>query len=151
MGVAAQTERQIAGFLAKYSPAIEAQLIDARARLRALFPRGFELVYDNYNALVFGISPSGRTSDSFISVTGYPRWVTLFFLNGADLDDPQGLLQGEGKQVRGVRLKTPADIDSPAVQALIAQAVRARAAEFETAPALSTVIKVVAEKQRPRR
>jgi hypothetical protein len=53
---ASATENQIAAFLAKYSPAIEAELIDARARLRAFFPRGFELVFDNYNALVFGMS-----------------------------------------------------------------------------------------------
>src|ERR1700679_1045575 len=103
-------ESQIAVFLGKYTPAIEAQLRDARARLRARFPRGFELVFDNYNALVFGISPTEHTRDSFISVAGYPKWVTLFFLNGKDLHDPQGLLEGEGKQVRGIRLKQSADI-----------------------------------------
>ena len=77
-------ESQIAIFLRKYTPTVEAQLREARNRLRAMFPRGFELVYDNYNALVFGISPTERTSDAFISVAGYPRWVTLFFLPAPD-------------------------------------------------------------------
>ena len=45
-------ESQISIFLRKYTPAVEAQLREARARLRAMFPRGFELVYDNYSALV---------------------------------------------------------------------------------------------------
>jgi len=49
-------ESQIAIFLRKYTPAVEEQLREARTRLRAMFPRGSELVYDNYNALVFGIS-----------------------------------------------------------------------------------------------
>ena len=62
-------ESQIAIFLRKYTPAVEEQLREARTRLRAMFPRGFELVYDNYNALVFGISPTERTSDAFISGT----------------------------------------------------------------------------------
>lgn len=39
---------QISVFLRKYTPALEAQLREARTRLRAMFPRGFELVYDNY-------------------------------------------------------------------------------------------------------
>src|SRR5438034_2662315 len=114
------TESQIAAFLSRYTPAIEAQLREARGRLRALFPRGFELVYDNYNALVFAISPTERTSEAFLSVAGYPKWVTLFFLHGATLHDPNGLLEGEGKQVRGIRLKDPSNINTPEVEALIA-------------------------------
>ena len=145
------TERRIAGFMAKYTPAIAAQLRDARQRLRAHFPRGVEMVFDNYNALVFGIGPTDHTRESFISIAGYPKWVTLFFLEGASLHDPDGLLEGEGNQVRGIRLKTPADMDSPAVAALIAQAIATRADALASAPPLSTVIKAEVEKQRPRR
>jgi hypothetical protein len=101
---ASAIESQVAVFLGKYTPVVEAQLREARSRLRALFPRGFELVYDNYNALVFGISPTERTSDVFLSVAGYPKWVTLFFLHGDGLRDPSGLLEGQGKQVRSIRL-----------------------------------------------
>ena len=144
-------ERRIAAFVDKYTPAIAAQLRDARRRLRAHFPRGVEMVFDNYNALVFGIGPDDRTRESFISIAGYPRWVTLFFLDGASLDDPQGLLEGAGKQVRGIRLKTPADLDSPAVAALIAQAIAPRRDALAAAPPLATVIKAEVEKQRPRR
>lgn len=147
----ARTESQIAAFLGKYTPAIEAQLREARARLRARFPRGYELVFDNYNALVFGISPSERTRESFISLAGYPKWITLFFLYGVGLDDPEGLLEGAGKQVRSIRLRQPADIDSPAVAALIAQAVSSREAALAAAPALTTIVKMVAARQRPRR
>ena len=144
-------ESQIEGFLGKYTPAIEAQLREARARLRGMFPRGFELVYDNYNALVFAISPSERTPEAFISVVGYPKWVTLFFLHGTDLRDPDGLLEGQGKQIRSVRLKKPASINTPEVRALITQAVRPYESAFLAAPGLTTVIKLVSAKQRPRR
>ena len=145
------TESQIAGFLAKYTPAIEAQLVDARARLRAFFPRGFELVFDNYNALVFGISPTESSRDSFVSVAGYPKWITLFFLYGADLHDPTGRLEGEGKQVRGIRLKSPEEINAPEVTALIHQATKAHEAALYAAPPISTVVKAAVAKQRPRR
>ena len=144
-------ESQIAEFLAKYAPAIQADLREARGRLRALFPRGFELVYDNYNALVFGISPTERTSDAFLSIAGYPRWVTLFFLHGTKLEDPTGLLEGQGKQVRRIRLGRPSDIAAPEVAALIAQAARPHQPAFLAAPALGTVVKSISVKQRPRR
>ena len=148
---ASTTEKQIAAFLAKYSPAIETELAEARARLRGFFPRGFELVFDNYNALVFGMSPSERASDAFLSIAGYPKWVTLFFLHGTDLDDPNGLLEGQGKQVRSIRLKSHTDINTPQVEALISQAIRSHQAALLAASPLVTVIKMVVAKQRPRR
>jgi hypothetical protein len=144
-------ESQIDAFLGKYAPTIEAQLREARFRLRTRFSRGFELVFDNYNALVFGISTTERSSDAFVSLAAYPNWVTLFFLHGADLDDPAGLLQGQGKQVRSIRLKDAADIDTRSVRALIAQAVRRHEVALAAAPALTTVIKSVSARQRPRR
>jgi hypothetical protein len=148
---AAGVESQIAAFLGKYSPPIEARLRDARGRVRAKFPRGFELVYDNYNALVFGFSPTDRTPDAFLSVAGYPRWVTLFFLNGASLRDPSGLLEGDGKQVRSIRLEDAAQIDTPQVEALIAQAMSPCKTALLAAPPLTTIVKSVSAKQRPRR
>ena len=148
---ASATENQIAAFLAKYSPAIEAELMDARARLRAFFPRGFELVFDNYNALVFGMSPTVRASNAFLSVAGYPKWATLFFLHGKELDDPNGLLEGKGKQVRSIRLKSSADINTPQLEALVTQAIRPQQAALLAAPPLATVVKMVVAKQRPRR
>jgi hypothetical protein len=145
------TEARIDGFLGCYTPQIETQLRQARQRMRALFPRGFELVFDNYNALVFGYSPSERSADSRISIAGYPKWVTLFFLHGAALDDPQGLLEGKGKQVRSIRLEQPQDLDAPAVLALIRQAAAPQQEAFLAAPRLSTAIRMAMAKPRPRR
>jgi Domain of unknown function (DU1801) len=144
-------ETQIEGFVAKYSPEIAAALRDARARLRGHFPRGFELVFENYNALVFGMSPTERSLDAFVSIAGYPRWVTLFFLHGTELDDPAGLLAGTGKQVRSIRLVTPADLARPEVEALIAQAMRRHEAALGAGPPLTTVVKMVVASPRPRR
>jgi hypothetical protein len=144
-------ETQIDQFVGKYSTEIAAQLREARSHLRARFPRGFELIFDNYNALVFAISPSEKSSEAFISIAGYPRWITLFFLHGAKLRDPRGLLEGSGKQVRSIRLESSASINKPGVAALIAQAVRPHRSALQAAPILTTIIKSVVAKQRPRR
>ena len=143
--------REVRTFLAKYEPVIVAQVQAARKHLATLFPRGYELVYDNYNALVFGISTTERASDAIVSVAAYPRWVTLFFLKGAALSDPAGLLEGEGSTVRSIRLSPPEVLESKAVTALITQARCPYDAAFAQAPRLSTVIKSVSSKQRPRR
>jgi len=144
-------DAKISKFLAKYTPEIREQLQAARSHLKTHFPTGFELVYDNYNALVFAIASSERASDSVVSVAGYPRWVTLFFLHGADLPDPGGVLEGSGSQVRSVRLQPPARLLEPAVQSLIAAAKAGAVPALESAPALQTLIKSVSEKQRARK
>jgi hypothetical protein len=144
-------EQQIEKLIAKYSPEIAAQLRAARAWLRSLFPRGFELVFDNYNALVFAISANEQASVAFVSIAGYPRWVTLFFSHGAQLVDTEGLLQGTGKQVRSVRLDASATIQRQALKSLITQAAQPHQSELRSASPLTTIIKTVVVKQRPRR
>lgn len=144
-------EIRIARFVGSYTPEVAALLRGARARLHAMFPKGCELVYDNYNALVFAFGPTERASQLVLSIAGYPRWVTLFFRYGATLADPERLLEGSGSQIRGVRLASPRDLESAPIRDLIAQAVGRVAAAFATAPPRRTVIRSVADKQRPRR
>jgi hypothetical protein len=50
--------------------------------------------------------------------------VTLGFLRGTSLPDPAGLLEGTGKNLRHVKLRTAEDLQEPAVRKLIAAAAR---------------------------
>jgi len=70
--------------------------------MRKKFPRAEVMVYYNY-ALAIGFGPSERASDAVFSIVLYPRWVNLFFLQGAGLPDPHKLLKGSGKLVRSIR------------------------------------------------
>src|SRR5438067_2076242 len=116
-------EQQIAGFLAKYTLEMVASGKDARARMRQVIPGGFEFVYDNYNALVFGYGPSDRPSEAVLSLALMPQWVTLCFLQGARLSDPKNLLRGGGSIVRNIHLTSPAHLDDPDVERLISAAI----------------------------
>ena len=80
---------QVEGFVAKYTPELARTLQACRTRMHQLIPRGCELVFDNYNALVFGYAPTDRTPDSHLSLAAHPRWVTLFFLHGACACSPK--------------------------------------------------------------
>ncbi len=144
-------ETEIAGFLAEYTADLRQQFKDARMRMRKLVPHGYELVYDNYNALVFGYAPNDRGGQALISIAGYPQWVTLFFLRGVALPDPTKRLQGEGSTVRGIRLDGPETLDEPDVRALLERAMRPNAAAFAAAPRLTTIVKSVSAKRRSRK
>ncbi len=141
----------IASFLARYDESIAAQARAVREHLSELFPQGFELVYDNYNALVFGFGPTERASDVLVSVAAYPKWVTLFFLKGAALPDPHGVLQGSGSQVRSARLAPVSVLFSAPIQELLRLVIADAQAELALAPPLSTVVKSVSAKHRPRK
>jgi hypothetical protein len=50
--------------------------------------------------------------------------VTLAFLRGAALPDPEKLLEGKAKFVRNIRLRSLADVKRPGVKKLIAEAAK---------------------------
>jgi len=50
--------------------------------------------------------------------------VTFAFMRGAALPDPERLLEGTGRGVRHVKLRSVADVKRPGVKKLIAEAVR---------------------------
>lgn len=144
-------ESQLDEFIAKYTPEIGDVARAALAKMRARLCGAIELVYDNYNALAVGFSPTEKVSDVIVSITLYPRWVSLFFMYGATLPDPHNLLKGSGKQVRHILLNDASTLDKPTVQALIAHALERADKPLDSANPHRIVIKSISAKQRPRR
>jgi hypothetical protein len=144
----ASPEVQLEAFLAKYTPEIQDKARTAIARLRAWLPPAIEMVYDNYNALVVGFSPTEKVRDAVFSIALYPRWVTLFFLKGAGLPDPHQRLKGSGTTVRHVVLHDPATLDDPDVRELMTIALDRG---WTPGAERRLVIKMISAKQRPRR
>lgn len=144
-------EFRLGEFLGKYEPDVQARFRLARRKLRKLIPRGHELAYDNYNALVLGYSPSERASQAIVSIAAYPRWVNLYFLKGAKLADPARRLSGTGSTVRSIRLVDKTTLDEPDVQDLLQRALEPDAARFAVAPKLQSAVRSVAARQRSRK
>jgi hypothetical protein len=147
----ASPEESLEGFIDKYTPEVGATARAALKRLRARVPGAVELVYDNYNALAIGFAATERASDVVVSLALYPRWVSLFFLQGARLPDPQKVLRGGGKKVRHVVLKSADDLDEPAIRELLSHALELAPQKFDPASRGRIVIKSVSARQRPRR
>jgi hypothetical protein len=144
-------EDQLAGFLDKYTPEVAAFARAVRARMRARLPGAIEMVYDNYNALVIGYLPRERPSEAIFSIVVYPRWVTLFFLQGAGLPDPGKLLKGSGNIVRHIVLDEPQALDRPAIATLMEHALDRAIKPLDPKQPHRLVIKSISAKQRPRR
>jgi hypothetical protein len=145
------SRKQLDAFIARYSREVAAAARAVLAALRRQVPGALELVYDNYNALAIGYGPTERASEAILSVALFPRWVSLFFLRGAGLSDPHGLLKGGGKQARHVVLKSAADLEQPALGALIVAALQRAPIPIDPKAKRRTVIKSISAKQRPRR
>ena len=151
MKKAESAEVQLERFLDAYTPEIAAFARVALAKMRKRLPHAVEMVYDNYNALVCGFGPTERASEAVFSIVMFPKYVSFFFLQGAVLPDPKGLLQGEGNVVRHIRLEDEETLDRADVKAMMATAMKMAKVPFDKKTEYKLVIKSVSAKQRPRR
>src|SRR5437764_999831 len=110
-------ESRLDGFVAKFAPEHQRLIRAIRKTLQRRLAGAWELVYDNYNFFVIGYSATERPSDALLSIAASANGVSLCFLHGAKLSDPDGLLSGAGKQTRFLRLESAADLAQPAVEA----------------------------------
>jgi hypothetical protein len=145
-------QKELARFLASFTPEVAALGKAALASMRARFPNAIQMVYDNYNYLVIGFSPTERPSEAIFSIALSARGVSLCFLQVASkLRDPDKLLVGSGKMARHIRLENAAVLDRPAVKALMSHAIKRAAVPFDSKTPGRLVIKSISAKQRPRR
>ncbi len=144
-------EEQLESFIDRYNPEVAALAREALTKMRARLPGAVQLVYDNYNALAIGFGPNEKASSVPLSIALYPRWVTLFFLRGADLPDPEKLLKGSGNIVRQIRLESAKDLDKAGVKRLIAEALKRAEIPIDPKQPGRVVIRSISAKQRPRR
>jgi len=143
-------KQQLDAFLKKYDPYIAGIARRALAKMRKRLPGAVEIVYDNYNALAIGFGPNEKASLAIFSIVLYPRWVNLFFLQGANLPDRGRRLRGSGKVVRSVRLEDDT-LDDPEIKNLVEVAVARAKVPIDRGQGRRLVIRSVSAKQRPRR
>lgn len=144
-------ERQLAGFIAKFSPDMARLIRAARAKMRRRLPNALELVYDNYNFFVIGYGPNEKAGQAIFSLAAHAKGLALCFLQGAGLPDPHGILRGSGNVVRSIRLESAADLDRPDVRALVDAALEHAKTPLVAGSRHTLIIKSVSSKQRPRR
>ena len=96
------------------------------ARMRRCGPDVRELMHDGLATACVGDVP-------FAYVGEYTAHANVGFFNGASLPDRAGLLQGSGKRMRHVKLKTGVAVDEAALDALVTAAYDDAVARSRTA------------------
>lgn len=110
--------------LSPYAPELRALSLAARDLILSVIPDATEQVDVPSKLIVYGFGT--RMSDTICTIMPQRSWVNLGFYRGVELPDPAGLLEGTGKLHRHVKLRTTADLESPALMALLEAAVAAK-------------------------
>src|SRR5579872_6886460 len=89
-------------FLSVYPEEKQQTVLWLRDFVWDLYPHCNELIYDNYNALAFGWSPTDRVGHTFcnIAVGRTSHNVHFGFYWGSQIADPEKKLIGNGNQYR---------------------------------------------------
>jgi hypothetical protein len=112
--------------LLPYGEAIQDLALAARKLILEEAPGACEFVYEVYT-IADHFTFTERPSDAFVFTTTHANWVNLGFNYGSLLPDPDGVLRGEGKLIRHIRIAQATDLDAPGVRELV----RASIAEAE--------------------
>jgi hypothetical protein len=96
-----------------------------KALIASLHKDRVEVVWPRHRIASFGVGPKKMTEHyAYIAVQG--AHVNLGFYHGASLSDPAGILEGTGKKLRHVKLRSVADAKRPAIAALLREAIEDR-------------------------
>jgi hypothetical protein len=111
-------------FLKPFSKEIQATVWKLRDFVWDLYPQSNELIYDNYNAVAFGWSPTDKVGHTFcsIAVGRSSNNIHFGFYWGSEIDDPQKVLLGQGNQYRYILVEDFETFPKTYIKKLIAEA-----------------------------
>jgi len=120
-----ETHGSFDDILAAAKPELRPVCRALKALIASLHEGCVEIVWPRQKIASFGVGPRKMTEHyAYIGVQG--AHVNLGFYHGALLPDPAGLLEGTGKKLRHVKLRSVADSKSPALAALLREAIDRR-------------------------
>jgi hypothetical protein len=148
---------QLLKFLRPYAREVQQLALNLRTVVLEEMAPCHENIYDAYSAVAIGYGPTDRLSDGVFHIAVYSKGVNLGFNHGASLPDPSGILEGSGKQIRHIKVRTQSDLERPEIRAYIRRARKAATADAkklgETTPkvvgVVSTVKAIYPKKRRP--
>ncbi|MBA2443686.1 MAG: DUF1801 domain-containing protein [Rubrobacter sp.] len=103
-----------------FNPEVQQLSLSVRARVFDLVPDAQEKVMRGYKSLSYGFGSGMKWQ--FASIVLHGERVNLQFHRATELPDPAGLLEGTGKAMRHVKIRTEEIIQSEEVRELIESA-----------------------------
>ena len=109
--------------LSHYDLKVGELALELRSMVLTEAPAAVEKLLEVY-ALVFWYSLTGKMTNAFCQVVVYAKGVNLMFNRGAELEDPDGVLVGEGKIIRHIKVRRPEDLKNPHLRKFIRAAIK---------------------------
>ena len=121
---AAALEADVDRLLSEHSPELQAIERALRTTIRARFPDTVEQVDFGNKLIAFGRSMKIR--GLLFAIIAHKAHINLQLADGAALPDTHGLIEGTGKRIRHVKIRSVEAASSPAVVAIIDAQLAAR-------------------------
>ncbi|SRR5260221_1315062 len=111
-------------FLKPFPDDVKERVLWLREFVWDLYPQTNELIYDNYNAVAFGWSPTDKVGHTFcsIAVGRTSHNVHFGFYWGSEIADPQKILIGQGNQYRYILVPDKKDFPTAYIKKLVKEA-----------------------------
>jgi hypothetical protein len=122
----AAVEADVDRLLAEHSPELQAIERALRATIRQEFPDAVEQVDFGNKLIAFGRSMKMR--GLLFAIIAHQSWINLQLADGADLADAAGVIEGTGKRIRHIKIRSVAAASSEPVVAAIRAQLAARPA-----------------------
>jgi uncharacterized protein DUF1801 len=107
-------------------PAVRPIVEAAIRTIRDVAPEAEEIAYDmaapRSKSMVWKLVRFAVDGENVVGVGTLTAHSMIFFYRGRELDDGTGLLQGGGKEMRFVKLTSPADADAANVKKMVRKA-----------------------------
>jgi hypothetical protein len=118
--VPAPLEADVDKLLGEHSPELQAIERALRTTIRRELPDAVEQVDFGNKLIAFGRSMKMR--GLLFAIIAHKTWVNLQLADGAVLPDPDGLIEGTGKRIRHIKIRSvEAASSAPVVAAIRAQ------------------------------
>ncbi len=103
--------------LASHTPAVQGAARALDAAIRAELP-DVVVQYDAGNGLL-AFGRSMRTRDLLFALIPHAGWVNLQLADGALLPNPDGLIEGTGKRIRHIKVRSADQAASPRIREVV--------------------------------
>jgi len=117
-------DEDVERLLGSHAPEIAATARALRSAIRDAAPEYVEHVDFGNKLIAFGRTMQMR--DLAFAVIPHTAHVNLQLADGVDLPDPDGLVEGTGKRIRHVKVRSADAAGSPPIRAVIEAQVEAR-------------------------
>jgi hypothetical protein len=104
--------------LERSSPEVQEIARRLRALVVEVMPDVVEVPWPHQGTAGYGVGPK-KNSEHFCYIAPQKERVNFGFFYGAELSDPAGLLEGTGKLLRHVKIKSVEEVERPALRQLL--------------------------------